>query len=79
VNGHGNGTPIRMAHDVVAAINSCYGEAGTFQRLDYPCSRYGWDAARHKPASYQKSGHVECQSQLVWYTDLFDEQFQTGA
>jgi hypothetical protein len=73
MDGHGDGTPIGMAHEVVAAVDSCDGEARTFQRLDCLCSRDGGDAAWDKPASYQKSGDVESQSQLVRYSDLFDE------
>ena len=64
---------------MVAAVDSCDGEARVFQRLNYPCPRYDRDAAWHKSASYQKSGYVECQRQLVGYSDLLDEQFQAGA
>ena len=79
VDGHGHGTPIRMAHDVVATIYPRDSETGTFQRLDCFRSRYGRDSAGHKPARYYKSGDVKCQSEFVWYSDLFDQKFKAGA
>src|SRR5262249_53900716 len=54
-------------------------ESGAFERLDYLRSRYGRDAARHKPGSYQKSADVECQSQLVWWPDYVEQSFKCGA
>ena len=79
VDRYGDGTPIRMAHDVVTAVDPRDGETGAFQRLDYLRSRYGRDSAGHKPARYYKSGDVECQSQFVRYSDLFNQQLKTGA
>jgi hypothetical protein len=79
VDRHGHGTPVRMAHDVVATIDSRDGETGTFQRLDYLRSRYGRDGAGHKPARYYKSGDVECQREFVRYPDLFDQKLESGA
>jgi hypothetical protein len=61
--------PIRMLHYVVAAVNPRNNEASALERLDYLRSRYGRDRARHKAGSYQKSGYVECQSQLVGWPD----------
>jgi hypothetical protein len=78
VDGYGYRTPIRMAHDVVAAIDPRDRETGTFQRLDYLRSWDGWDGAGHKPARYYKSGHVERQSQFVRYPDLFDQELKSG-
>ena len=48
VNGHGNGPPVRMAHDSVAAIDPDDGEACALQGLNYLCPWHGWNAARHK-------------------------------
>ena len=79
VNRHGHGATVRMAHDVMAAVDPRDGEADTLQRLDYLRSRYGRDSAGHKPARYYKSGHVECQSEFVWYSDLFDQKLKAGA
>jgi hypothetical protein len=70
---HGDGTPIRMAHDVVATTGPRDPEPGALKRLDNLRSRYRRDGARHKAASYQRSGNVECQRQLVRCPDLFDE------
>jgi hypothetical protein len=79
VDRHSHGTPVRMAHDVMATVDPRDSEADTLQRLDYLRSRYGRDSARHKPARYYKSGHVECQREFVRYTDLFDQKLKTGA
>ena len=50
-----------------------------FERPDYLRSRYDRDATRHKPGSYQKSGDVECQSQLVWWPDYIKQSFKRAA
>jgi hypothetical protein len=76
---HGGSTPVGVAHKIVAAVNSCDSEASAFERFNYLHSRYSRDATRHKPASYQRSGNVECQRHLVWYPHLFDEKLQAGA
>jgi hypothetical protein len=76
---HGHRTPVRMAHDVVAAVDPSDSETGTLQRLDYLRSRYGRDSAGHKPARYYKSGDVKCQSEFVRYPDLFDQKLKTRA
>jgi hypothetical protein len=76
VDGHDNRAAVRMPHEVMAAPDSRHGEAGLLQCLNDPCSWYRRDAARHKPARYYKSGHVECQSHLVRWPDLFDQEFQ---
>ena len=68
-----------MAHEVVAAPDAGDGEPGALQRLDYLGSRYDRDAAGHKPARYYKSGHVECQSHLVWWSDLFEQKLKSLA
>jgi hypothetical protein len=73
---YSNGTPIRMAHDVVATIDPRHNEADALQRLDDLRSRYGRDSARHKPARYYKSGHIECQREFVRYPDLFDQKLK---
>ena len=73
-----NCTPIGMSHHVVAARDPFDSESGAFERLDYLRSRYGRDAARHKPGSYQKSGDVECQSQLVWWPDHIEQSLKRG-
>jgi hypothetical protein len=53
--------------------------AGAFERPDYLRSRYDRDATRHKPGSYQKSGDVKCQSQLVWWPDYIKQSFKRAA
>lgn len=50
---------VRVLHHVVAAIDPHDSESSALQRLDYLRSRYVRDAARHKVASYQKSGNIE--------------------
>jgi hypothetical protein len=79
MDGYCHGTPVRMAHDVVTAVDPCDSEADALQRLDYLGSRYRRDSARHKPARYYKSGDVECQSEFVRYPDLFDQKLKAGA
>jgi hypothetical protein len=78
VNWHDGGTPVRMAHHVVTAVNPRDSESGALQRLDNLGSRCNRDTARHKPASYQKSGYVECQRQLIRWPDLLKQQFKAG-
>ena len=78
VDRHGDGRPVGMLHDVVAARDPCNLVSGTLQRLDYLCSRYGRDGTRHNAESYQKSGDVECQSQLVRRPDFLDQTFKRG-
>jgi hypothetical protein len=79
VNWDRNRTPIGMLHHAVAASDPLDDESGAFERLNYLRSRYGRDAARHKPGNYQKSGDVECQSQLVWWPDFINQSFECGA
>ena len=79
VDWHRHGTPVRMAHNVMAAVDPRDSEAGTLQRLDYLRSRYRRDSAGHKPARYYKSGDVECQREFVRYPDFFDQKFKAGA
>ncbi len=76
---HGDGAPVGMAHDMMAAVDPCDSEACAFKRPDDLRSRYSRDAARHKAANYQRSGNVECQRHLVWYPNLFNKKFQAGA
>ena len=76
---HGGASPIRVAHDVMAASDPRDTKTGALERLDYLLSRHGRDGARHETASYQKSGYVECQGQLVGYPELFDQGFQASA
>jgi hypothetical protein len=68
-----NRTPIGVLHYVVAAGDPRETESSLLQRLDYLCSRYGRDATRHKPGSYQKSGDVECHSQLVGWLNYIKQ------
>lgn len=77
--GTATGTSVRMPHEVVAALDPRDGEADALEDPDHPCRRYGRDGAGHEAASYQKSGNVECQRQLVRYPDLFNEKLQAGA
>ena len=63
----------------MAPVDPRDNEADALQRLDYLRSRYGRDSAGHKPARYYKSGDVECQSELIWYPDLFDQELKTGS
>ncbi len=79
VDWHDGGTPVGMAHHVVAAVNPCDGETGALECLDDLGPRRDRDVARHKAASYQRSGYVERQSQLVGWPDLFKQQFQARA
>ena len=76
---HGYRTPVGVAHDVVATVDSRDCKADPLQRLDYLRSRYGRDSAGHKPARYYKSGDVECQSEFVRYPDFFDQKLKAGA
>jgi hypothetical protein len=76
VDWHDGSTPVWVAHHVVTAIYPGDGETGTLECSDNLGSGRNWDVARHKPASYQKSGYVERQSQLVWWANLFEQQFQ---
>lgn len=62
--------------DVRAASDPLDNESGAFERPDYLRSRYDRDATRHKPGSYQKSGHIECQSQLVWWLNYIKQSFK---
>jgi hypothetical protein len=78
VYGHGNRSPVRMVHDVVTTVDARDGETSSLESPDNLRSRYGRDAARHKPANYQRLGNVECQRHLVWYPHFFDEKFQPG-
>ena len=79
VDWYGHGTPVRVAHDVVAAVDPRDNEADALQRLNYLGSRYRRDSARHKPARYYKSGNVKCQSEFVRYPDLFEQKLKPGA
>jgi hypothetical protein len=76
---YSDSTSVRVAHDVMATVDPRDNEASALERLYDLRSRDGRDAAWHKAGSYQKSGNAECQSQLVWYPDLFDQQLQTRA
>ena len=75
VNWDDSGPSIGMAHHVMAAIDPCRDETGALKSPDDLCSRYGRNAAWHKAANYQESGHVECQSQLIRWPDLLKKQF----
>lgn len=78
VDGHNNRTSaVGMAHEVMAALDADDSKAGLFQRPNDPCSWCRRDSAGHEPARYYKSGHVERQSHLVRWPDLFDQKFQT--
>ena len=68
----GDCASIGVPHHVMAASDSLDNESCAFQRPDYLRSRYDRDAARHKPGSYQKSGDVERQSQLVRWPNYID-------
>jgi len=70
------GRPSGMAHAVVAAVGLHDGDTGTLQGPGYLCSRAvlapgaagkarGRESTRRMAASYQKSGDVECQCQLI--------------
>jgi hypothetical protein len=79
VDRHGNHEAVRMAHEVVAALDASDDESGAFQRPNDLYARYRRDGARHKAVRYYKSGHVECQSHLVGWPNLFDQKFQSLA
>jgi hypothetical protein len=76
VDWDGHCSSIGVLHHVVAASDSLDNESGAFERPDYLRSRYDRDATRHKPGSYQKSGDVECQSQLVWWPNYIKQSFK---
>lgn len=78
VDGHDNrASTVGMAHEVVATLDANDSEASPFQRPNDPCAWRRRDGAGHKPARYYKSGHVERQSHLVRWSDLFDQKFQS--
>jgi hypothetical protein len=79
VYGDRNRAPIGMLHYVVAAGDPRETKSGALQRLDYLCARYGRDRTRHKPGSYQKSGDVECYSQLVGWLNYIKESYESVA
>jgi hypothetical protein len=72
-------TPIRVLHHVVTAVDPLDAEASALKRLDYVRSRYDRDRTRHKSGSYQKSGHVECHSQLTRWPDHIKQCLKRGA
>jgi hypothetical protein len=72
-------TPIGMLHHVMAAADPLDHETCALERLDYLHPRYGRDRTRHKPGSYQKSGYVECQSQLIGWPSPVEEGLKRGA
>jgi hypothetical protein len=67
-----------MLHHVVAADDPRKGKYRAFERSDYLGSWYDRDSARHKAGSYQKSGHVECQSQLIRWSDYIEQSLERG-
>lgn len=79
VNWHADRAAIGMSHEVVAALNARDREPGALQGLDYLRSWYHRDAARHDPARYYESCHVECHSEFVRYADLFEQEFKALA
>jgi hypothetical protein len=74
-----NPASVGMLHDVVAAGDPRDSEPRAFERFYYLRSRYDRDAARHKPGRYYNSGDIECQSEFVWYPDLFDQKLKPSA
>lgn len=60
----------------MAAVYPRDNESSAFERLDNLCSRYGRDGTRHRAGSYQKSGDVECQSQLVGWPDHIEQSLK---
>ena len=79
VNRNGDGWPLGMLHDVVTARDPRNLVSSALQSLNYPRSRYRRDCTRHSTGNYQKSGYVECQGQLVWYSDFFDQALKGHA
>jgi hypothetical protein len=79
VDWYDGGTSVGVAHHVVAPVNPNDDKADALERLDDLGSRHSWDVARHKATSYQESGYVECQSQLIRWSDFFEQQLQAGA
>jgi hypothetical protein len=79
VNRNWDCTPIGMLHHVMTADDPYDIEASAFERLDYLRSRHGRDSARHKAGSYQRSGDVECQSQLIGWPNHIEQRFKRGA
>jgi len=78
VDGHDNrASAVGMTHEAMATLDANNGEAGLFQRPDDSRSWCRRDGAGHKPARYYKSRHVERQSHLVRWSDLFDQKFQS--
>jgi hypothetical protein len=72
-------TTVGMVHHMSAAVDPRDRESDAFKRPDYLRSRYGRDAARHKPVNYQKSGDVERHREFLWWPDLFEQKFKCSA
>lgn len=79
MDSNGHGAAVRVLHEVMAAGDPRQAEPSTFQSLDYLCSTYGRDSTRHNAGSYQKSGDVESQGQLVGYACHFDQALKRDA
>jgi hypothetical protein len=79
VDWDGDCAPIRVLHYVVATSDPLDNESGAFERPDYLRSRYDRDATWHNRGSYQKSGDVECQSQLIRRPDYIQQSFKCHA
>jgi hypothetical protein len=54
-------------------------ESGAFERPEYIRSRYDRDATWRNRGSYQKSGDVERQSQLIRRPDYIQQSFKCAA
>lgn len=79
VNRYWDCAPVEMLHYMVAAVDPGNSETSAFERLDDLRSRYDRDRTRHKAGSYQKSDHVECQSQLFGWPNHIEQSFKRGS
>lgn len=68
-----------MLHHVVATLDRCNAEASALERPDDLRSRYNRDTARHKAASYQQSGYVECHSDLIGWANYIKQSLKRRA
>jgi len=79
VDWDGDCAPVAVLHYVVATSDPLDNESGAFERPDYLRSRYDRDATWRNGGSYQKSGDVECQSQLIRRPDYIQQSFKCDA
>ena len=75
VDWHYDCAAIGVTHHVMTTTDSGEHKSSALQRLDHLRSRYRRDATRHKEATYQKSGDIECQRQFLRWPDFIEQNF----